>query len=449
MEASGQPAPFAPPSPVGEPAPTRPATPWGPLVVLTVCLTLLVFAGLAVWWAPAMIDRWAAAEAEARAVSDEKVLAGARESLTFRAVARKVMPSVVNVNARFPGQSVWYQDALFGRLYRKDIPGAAGQGSGVIVRFPVGPGPDAPVRTFVLTNHHVVTGKPREGGDPVPAESITVDVPGLDKALEAVIYGLDPGADLALLALPDESAAARLPPAELGDSDHVEVGDLVLAFGSPFGLQHTVTDGIISAKGRTGVVASDRVELLQTSAAVNPGNSGGPLADMAGRVIGINTAIVSRSGGSHGIGFAVPINVARTAITRFLQKAPDARDPVRIRRGWVGVDVVSLDRIPTETRRRYGLPDAGVLVREVKPGGPAAKAGVRPGDVVVAADGRPVADAGAFAKTVGAKAVGDALRLSILRPSGRVNLTVTIAEMPTPTAPAGDETETAPPGSGG
>jgi S1-C subfamily serine protease len=414
--------PFAPPPE------TRPGADGSrvSLTVSAVCLTALVVVAVIVWSVPGWIDRYTAGLARHRYDAAAEFLAGRAESLSYRAVVDKVAPSVVNVNARFPGRSVIYRD-WFGRPYRQDTPGQAGQGSGVLVGAPAG---DEKGRVFVLTNHHVVT-LPIEGsGGVVRAESITLDLPGRSRPLRATVFGLDAGADLALLRIVDPPD--DLIPAELGDSDAVAVGDVVLAFGSPFGLRQTVTHGIISAKGRTGVGAGDRVEFLQTSAPVNPGNSGGPLADMAGRVIGINTAIVSRSGGSHGIGFAVPINTAARTIRHFLTHAPADGDPASVRRGWLGVNTRDAGRLPDHVRAQYGIPPAGALIVRVLPGGPAAKAGLLSGDTVTAVDGVAVADAEGLRAAVAGIQVGRVVKLTVVRQGRTATVEVTIEELVAP-----------------
>jgi serine protease Do len=438
-------------------------------IALMACLTLLTLSAVAVWWGPVIAERYAAAaavakvEAEYRIASEFLAGTGARETLTYRLVTRKVMPSVVNINATFPGQDVVVRNILTGGVYRDRLPGQAGQGSGVIIAVaePARPGepakppaagepaPAGKARLFILTNHHVVTFKDPRTGNAVPAERIDIDVPGRPKGLTATVYGLDPGADIALL-VPDETEG--LTPADLGDSDAVEPGDRVLAFGSPFGLQHTVTEGIISARDRTGLakpgasapggggaaagataVTGDRVEFLQTSAAINPGNSGGALVDMAGRVIGVNTAILSRSGGSHGIGFAVPINTVKATVAHILANhGPEPATPVRIRRGRIGVFLVDAAQVAPEARRSLALPDRGAVIGRVLAGGPAALAGLRPGDYVLAADGQPVPDVDALRAAIAARSVGETIGLSVSRMGRRLDISVPVAEIVSP-----------------
>jgi len=233
-----------------------------------------------------------------------------------------------------------------------------GLGSGVIVS----------ADGYVLTSNHVVAG----------AEEITVRLAD-DREFDAKVIGNDPPTDIALIKI----EAAGLPVAALGDSDKMEVGDWVLAVGAPLGLQKTVTAGIISATGRANVGIADYEDFIQTDAAINPGNSGGPLVNLRGEVIGINTAIASRSGGYMGIGFAVPSNMARDVMNRLREKG-------EVVRGWLGVSIQNLSK---ELAASMGLASAeGALVSEVFAGGPAGKAGVKAGDVIMEYNGKPVKD---------------------------------------------------------
>jgi S1-C subfamily serine protease len=412
-----------------QPSPALPAAGGSRLhtAALAVCLTVLTAAAVAVWYGPRLVEHYALAQARGKYEAAAEFLAGQRESLTYRAVVEKVAPSVVNINARFPGQSIYFRD-WFGRAYRQDTPGQAGQGSGVLVRA-APEGFDGKARVFVLTNNHVVT-LPLEGtGRSVPAESITLDISGRPTPLRAAVFGLDAGADLALLEILD--APDDLIAAEPGDSDRAAVGDVVLAFGSPFGLAQSVTQGIISAKGRTGVVGG-RVEFLQTSAAVNPGNSGGPLVDMAGKVIGINTAIISRSGGSHGIGFAVPINTAVRTIEHFLRQGRLGPDPVQVRRGRLGVLTESPARIPETVRNELRIPPAGAVVVRVLRGSPAEKARLQPGDTITAVDGVAVTDPEGLRAAVAESKIGQTVRLTVVRMGETMSISAGIDELAAP-----------------
>jgi len=267
-----------------------------------------------------------------------------------------------------------------------------GLGSGVIVS----------ADGYVLTSNHVVAG----------AEEITVRLAD-DREFDAKVIGNDPPSDIALIKI----EAAGLPVAALGDSDKAEVGDWVLAVGAPLGLQKTVTAGIISATGRANVGIADYEDFIQTDAAINPGNSGGPLVNLRGEVIGINTAIASRSGGYMGIGFAVPSNMARDVMNRLREKG-------EVVRGWLGVSIQNLSK---ELAASMGLASAeGALVNEVFADGPAGKAGVRAGDVIVQYNGKPVKDVTELRTVVAWTEPGKKVDMVVLRGGKRETLTVQI-----------------------
>jgi serine protease Do len=332
----------------------------------------------------------------------------------WTAVAKAAMPAVVNIAAtrlargwqdRPPGP--FFADPFF----RFFIPGPELEprrqqslGSGVLVS-PEG---------YVLTNHHVVEG----------AEDIRVTLADR-REFRARLVGSDPKTDLAVLKLPGGGFAA-LP---LGDSDRVEVAETVLAIGNPFGLAQTVTMGIVSAVGRANLGIAEYEDFIQTDAAINPGNSGGALINGRGELIGINTAIVSDSGGYMGIGFAVPANLARAVMQQIIQHG-------RVRRGWLGVSVQALT---PPLARALGLPEAhGILVAEALPDSPAARAGVRRGDVIVALDDRPADDVGRFRNQVAQTLPGSRVRLTVVRGGQRQTVEVVLGELPEPGArPAG------------
>jgi serine protease Do len=311
---------------------------------------------------------------------------------TFRQVAAAVRPSVININAltvvrnpfaapRSPMED-FFGEEFFRRFFGE--PRERRQrslGSGVIVD---GSG-------IALTNAHVVDGA-------ADIEVVLAD----GKKSRARVIGADAKSDLAVLRIAGDGP---YPAARLGDSDAVEVGDWVLAIGSPFGFTQTVTAGIISAKGRAlGQGPFD--DFLQTDAAINPGNSGGPLVNLAGEVVGINTAIVSRTGGSLGIGFAIPINLARRVYT-------DLNARGRVSRGWLGVSVQPLT---PELARSFGAPDdRGVLVAEVVDGSPAQKAGLQAGDIIVEFNGKTVTRPDDLQRAVGLTEPGQGARLRVLR----------------------------------
>jgi len=262
-------------------------------------------------------------------------------------------------------------------------------GSGVIV--------DAE-RGIVLTNHHVVD------------QADAIDVRLRDgRELEADLVGSDPETDIAVLRIP----ARGLTAVALGDSDDLRVGDFVVAIGSPFGLSHTVTSGIVSALGRSGLGIEGFESFIQTDASINPGNSGGPLVDLHGRLVGINTAILAPSGGNVGIGFAIPVAMVRAIADQLL-------DHGEVRRGLLGVAVQDLT--PELARALMTGSTDGAVVSRVDPGSAAAAAGLRPGDLIVAVNGRPITGAGALKARIGLMRVGTPLELELIRKGERIRL---------------------------
>ena len=263
---------------------------------------------------------------------------------------------------------------------------------------------------YIVTNNHVIEG----------ADEIVVKLHD-GRSFKAKLVGTDPKLDIALLKIP----ATGLPAAKLGDSDAIRVGDWVIAIGNPFGLSFTVTAGIISAKGRV-IGAGPYDDFLQTDAAINPGNSGGPLFDTQGRVIGINTAIYTRSGGNNGIGFAIPINLAKPVIAQL--KATG-----HVVRGYLGVFIRGLDE---RAAKALGLTKPeGALVERVVKGSAADKAGIQPGDVIVAVDGHPIRHAHDLPKRIALRKPGERVRLRIVR-AGRVREVVAVlGRMPEEGAP--------------
>jgi serine protease Do len=216
--------------------------------------------------------------------------------------------------------------------------------------------------------------------------------------------------------------AKDLPFVPLADSDRLEVGEWVLAFGSPFGLTDTMTAGIVSAKGRTSVGIADYENFIQTDAAINPGNSGGPLVNLDGHVVGINTAIASRSGGYQGIGFAIPINLAKNVRDQLVSEGT-------VHRGFLGIMIQPLT---PDLAKSFGLTDTkGVLIGDVTEDSPALKAGLQSGDVIVELNGKPVKRAGAFRNRVAMFAPGTDVRLTVIRDDQRKQITVSLGELPT------------------
>jgi len=268
-------------------------------------------------------------------------------------------------------------------------------GSGVIV--------DAE-RGIVLTNHHVVD------------QADAIDVRLRDgRELKAELVGSDPETDIAVLRIP----AQELTAVALGDSDDLRVGDFVVAIGSPFGLSHTVTSGIVSALGRSGLGIEGFESFIQTDASINPGNSGGPLVDLHGRLMGINTAILAPSGGNVGIGFAIPVAMVRIVADQLLEHG-------EVRRGLLGVAVQDLT---LALARALGTGNTGgAVVSRVDPGSAAATAGLQPGDLIVAVNGRSVTGAGALKAHVGLMRIGTPLELELIRKGRRIRLKSVVAD---------------------
>lgn len=275
----------------------------------------------------------------------------------------------------------------------------SGQGSGVIVSSD----------GYILTNNHVIQ----------QADTVNVRLMN-NRVYPARVIGADPNTDIAVLKI----EGAEFPAMALGNSDDLRVGEWILAIGSPLdeNLAHTVTMGIVSAKGRSGVGLLDYEDFIQTDAAINPGNSGGALINLDGELVGINTAIASRSGGFQGIGFAIPINLARNIMRSIIETG-------KVTRGFVGITMQNIDE---NIARAFNLKTPeGVLIASVTEDSPAAKAGLQEGDVILEADRRRMNNMNQFRGYIASKAPGDQIRLRVLREEKEMNLTVTVGEMPT------------------
>ena len=271
-----------------------------------------------------------------------------------------------------------------------------GLGSGVIVS-PEG---------YILTNNHVVEG----------AQEIEVTLSD-SRRTTAKVIGTDPDTDLAVLRI----TLDRLPVIAMGNSDTVQVGDKVLAIGNPFGVGQTVTGGIISALGRNQLGINTFENFIQTDAAINPGNSGGALVDVNGSLLGINTAIYSRSGGNMGIGFAIPVNTARKVLEGLVRNG-------QVTRGWIGVEPVELNSDLAET---FGIKQTeGVIITGVLQNGPAFKAGLKPGDVLLAVDEKDVRNVSELLTLIAAQTPGTAVKMRIKRRNADMTLEVTPAQRP-------------------
>ena len=329
------------------------------------------------------------------------------EILSFAPVVRKAAPAVVNVYASRtdvqPRNSL-FNDPVFRRFFgdgnaaRPGGPTAKSLGSGVLV--------DA--SGLIVTNYHVIEGM------------TDVKVALADqRELEADIMLRDQRTDLAVLKL---KGGGSFPTMEFGDSDALEVGDIALAIGDPFGVGQTVTQGIISALARTNVGTSDYGFFIQTDAAINPGNSGGALVDMRARLIGINSAIFSQSGGSVGIGFAIPVSMVKVVVAA--AKSGDKQ----VRRPWLGA---SLQAVTADIAESLGLPrPSGVLVSEMNDHGPAAEAGIKRGDVITAIDEKPVDNPESFGFRLATKPLGGAALLSVRRGGKMVQASLKLQPAP-------------------
>jgi serine protease Do len=259
---------------------------------------------------------------------------------------------------------------------------------------------------YIITNNHVVE----------KADEIKVTL--FDKQnYKGEIIGLDPKTDIAIIKI----SVKGLPAVKWGDSDNLQVGEFVLAFGNSYGFSHTVTMGIVSAVGRANVGIADYEDFIQTDAAINPGNSGGPLVDVKGKLIGINTAIFSRTGGYQGIGFAVPSNMAKLVMKQLIKKG-------KVTRGWLGVTIQS---VTPDLANEFGLEKVtGAIISEVFKGGPAEKAGLKRGDVVIEINGKTIKDVQALRNIVAQSDTGSTIKLKIVRGRKPILLKATVAELP-------------------
>lgn len=340
-----------------------------------------------------------------RGESSQKVPTGKSEiTLSFAPIVKAVAPAVVNVYGSRKAErsnNPFAGDPFFERFF-------GGSGNPERARQSVGSGVIVAQDGLVVTNHHVIEGMTE------------IRIALADRReFEAEVKLRDPKTDLAVLKI---KSPENFPFLELGNSDALEVGDLVLAIGNPFGVGQTVTQGIVSALARTQVGVADMQFFIQTDAAINPGNSGGALVDMAGRVIGINSAIYSRSGGSHGIGFAIPANMVRSVL-----ESARAGGGV-VRRPWFGA---SLQVITSEMAETLSLPrPAGALVASVIAGSPAEVAGLKRLDVIVAVDGIAIDDPDGFGFRFATKLIGGNVSMTILRSGKRQDVSVKLVSAP-------------------
>ena len=323
---------------------------------------------------------------------------------SYSDAVRKAVPSVVNI---FTSKEIktprhpFLDDPLFRHFFgdrlEEEPQRAASLGSGVIVS-PKG---------YILTNHHVV-----EAADEI--EVALID----GKKMKAKAVGSDPETDIAVL----QVEGGPVPAITFGDADALRVGDVVLAIGNPFGVGQTVTMGIVSALGRSQLGINTFENFIQTDAAINPGNSGGALIDSAGNLVGINTAIYSRSGGSLGIGFAIPASSAKNVMEQIIQTGG-------VTRGWIGVEAREITPEMGESLRLGTI--NGVLIEGVLRGGPAERAGLKPGDVLVAIEGKPVKDPNSMLNLVAALVPGKPASIRLRRDNKDVDVQVAVGKRPT------------------
>jgi serine protease Do len=314
--------------------------------------------------------------------------------LSFAPVVKKVLPSVVNISTtkivkiKIPDQfRRFFNDPFFKRFFGPfgNVPNTPKEqkeyalGSGVIISK----------NGYIVTNNHVVSG----------ATKIIVKTFN-GKKYTAKLIGSDPATDIAVIKI----EAKNLQPITFTDSDKVKVGDVVLAIGEPFGLGESVTHGIISAKNRTSIGLNSYENFIQTDAAINPGNSGGALVDLKGRLLGINSAIITKSGGNNGIGFAIPSNMVKFVATSLIEKG-------KVLRGYLGVMISNID---SSKAKLYGI-DHGVLVNKVQKNSAASKAGIKPGDIIVTVDGEKVENAGELRNKIAFKGAGAEITLTVYR----------------------------------
>jgi serine protease Do len=299
----------------------------------------------------------------------------------------------------------FFGDEFFRRFQAPRDRKESSLGSGVIVSS----------EGYIVTNNHVIA----------KADEIKVLLNDKREFVGKVV-GTDPKTDIAVLKI----NAKDLPALPWGDSDKLEVGEYILAIGNPFALNSTVTMGIVSAVGRANVGIADYEDFIQTDAAINPGNSGGALVNTRGELVGINTAIFSRSGGYMGIGFAVPANMARTVMESLIKNG-------KVTRGWLGV---SIQEVSQDLAKQFGLSEAkGALVSEVIADSPAAASGIKSGDVIVAYDGRPLDGPAVLRNMVAQTPVGKTVKVEVLRENKRQTLSIKIAEQPKEIAQAGND----------
>ncbi len=374
------------------PRPTTPPVRSGFLVVLTILAAMagVVYGGPYILWRMGYAYESGRAKAAIDALKNVSTDDFSRASALFRLAQQAVAPAVANIRTISTGQ---------GLAEGPNSLQNSGMGSGVVIDSTNG---------YIVTNHHVIKN----------ADLVFVRI-GSSGEIPAKVVGADPKTDLAVLRV----GAKLMTEARWGDSEQAEIGDWVLAIGSPFALERTVTAGIISAKNRTnlGLVEGNSFEdFLQTDAPINPGNSGGPLVNLKGEVIGINTAIFSENGGNQGIGLSIPSHLAQRIVGQIIKDG-------KVTRGFFGVRLQSL----SETlAKEFGVSDGrGALVSSVVPGSPAAKAGLLSGDVITRLDGRQVEDSAKLRVQISSLEVGKSVAVEYLRDGITAEVTVTVGDL--------------------
>jgi serine protease Do len=360
-----------------------------------------------------------AAQEKAKAPAKPAVGSPARElaaslSQAFEEASAKVSPAVVpifaeqtvEVSSPFGMPDDPFKD-FFGEDFFKRFFGAPPQQEQKRTQRSLGSGVIVSADGLILTNNHVVE----------KADKLSVVIGDNKKIYSAKVVGTDPMTDVAVIRID----AKNLPVAALGNSDEVKVGEWVIAIGNPFQLMHTVTAGIISAKGRSSVGLATYEDFIQTDASINPGNSGGALADLDGNVIGINTAIASPSGGSIGIGFAIPINMAKQVMEQLIAKG-------KVVRGYLGVTTQDIDEDLAKALKLKQM--EGSLIGGVDPKGPADRAGIKPGDVILEFNGEKVTNSTQLRNLAAQTAPGTTVKITLLRDGQKMDVTATLAERP-------------------
>lgn len=367
----------------------------------------VVFALALLYVFPSLLGHAGSSREEGPRLLEAPALDRQQGPVSYSRAVNHAAPAVVNVYSSREvdvNQHPLMSDPFFQQFYGRDMPKRqrmlSSLGSGVIVSE----------NGYILTNNHVIK----------DADQIQIALRDGREAIAKVI-GTDPESDLAVLKIDLDT----VPVIKLSDSEHVAIGDVSLAIGNPFGVGQTVTMGIISATGRDHLGLNAYEDFIQTDAAINPGNSGGALVDANGALIGINTAIFSRSGGSQGIGFAIPANVARDILAEIVTNG-------RVIRGWLGVDA---QQMTPELAASFELKTlSGVIIANVVSGGPGDEAGLRPGDILLSIAGKPILDARDTMVEIAEVAPGTQLTLTFIRDGAKRQATITVGERPEPEA---------------